>query len=133
MVNPKIRRIFTGLAIWLISTPAVAEVCDKLRPDWDGEPVSAIGVAISLFASPISLILLIATAFAIRFRSQWGALAVVLGWTVNVSLISMVDPGGVRQIARVEGCIGSPALFIGLVAAICAGMIIYTMPRETRL
>jgi hypothetical protein len=27
-----------------------------------------------------------------------------------------------------EGCVGSPALFIGIIAAICVGTIFYTAP-----
>ncbi len=56
----------------------------------------------------------------------------VVGWTFWVSLISMADPTGTREIARAEGCIGSPTLFIALVAAICVATILYTASLTRR-
>ncbi len=111
----------------------MAEVCADTRPGWDGDPVSAAGEAIALFASPMGIVLVISTLAALRFRSQWGALVVVVLWTGLVTMVTMLDPTGVRDLAQAEGCIGSPTLFIALVAAICVGTILYTMPRETRL
>ena len=48
---------------------AVAEVCDKARPDWDGVHVSAIGEAAALFFSPFGLLLLAFTSPAIQYVS----------------------------------------------------------------
>ena len=55
------------------------------------------------------------------------------GWSGFVGLITFgnnSDP--MRQSALSEGCIGSPALFIALVAAISVATIIYTSPRSAR-
>lgn len=116
----------------LLATPAWAEVCDKTRPNWDGSPVGVLDEAIFLLSTPATLILIVASLLAIRFRHQWGALAVVVLWTLLVSLIAMGDPTGLRADEIAEGCVGSPALFIGFGAAICVGMIIYTTPRPDR-
>ena len=89
--------------------------------------------AIALFSSPPALILLIATAIAVRLRHQWGALVVVLGWTALVSFVSVFRPDAELHAAAVhEGCAGSAALFIGTVTAICIAMILYTAPRPSR-
>lgn len=109
--------------------PAWAEVCEKVRPDWiPGSDISVVSEAISLLSSPVSIILLLASALAIRLRAQWWALAVVVFWTIWVTIISADDPAGIQKLAKAEGCIGSPSLFFAIVGAICVGMIIYTAP-----
>ncbi len=113
----------------LVPGAAFAEVCDKLRPDWSGGPVSAFQELFNLAATPPALLLLVVSALVIRFRHQWGALAVVVLWTVYASALTMFDPTGLRAPALVEGCVGSPALFIVTVAAICVGLILYTSPK----
>ncbi len=109
-----------------------AEVCDKERPAWDGLPESGIGEAIALFSAAPSLILLLATALVIRFRSSWGALAVAVLWAFLVSLLAFKGPGDIAMQAIAEGCIGSPTLFIATVTAISVAMILYTAPRSGR-
>lgn len=118
-----------------LPTSALAEVCDKVRPFWTpGAQATSLDELIGLMATPPSLVLLVLTALAVRFRHQWGALVVVLAWTAWVSVIAFIGFGGETQaLAMSEGCIGSPALFIAFVTAICVGMILYTAPRETRL
>lgn len=110
---------------------AQAEVCSTLRPDWDGTPASALSEAFMLTASPLTLLLIGLTFLALRFRSQWGGVAVVVLWTGLVSIITMLDPTGTRTPAMAEGCIGSPTLFIAAVTAICVATIIYTAPRSS--
>ncbi len=119
-----------GLILSLLASPVWAEVCDKERPHWDGTPATAWTEAIALFASPLGLILLLATAFAVRWRSTWGGLAVTVGWTGFVTLILSHDPTGLREFAMAEGCIGPPTLFIALSIAICIATILYTAPRR---
>jgi hypothetical protein len=111
----------------LMPGAAWAQSCAVQRPDWDGTSVSAVQEAVFLASSPAALILLLGTVVAIRFKSQWGALAVVLGWTAFVTFLTMLAPAS-RKVAMAEGCVGSPALFIGIIAAICVGMIFYTAP-----
>lgn len=118
-----------AFAFALVAGPARAEVCNKERPNWDGVPVGMVQEALMLTLSPAALVLIAASMLAIRFKSQWGALIVVLLWTGLLSLLTMLDPTGVRALAQAEGCLGSPALFIGAVIALCAGMIVYTAPR----
>lgn len=123
-----------GLILAVLPGPAWAEVCDKIRPMWTpGTPATAWDEMLHLLASPISLALLAATALAVRFRSQWGALGVVVAWTVWTSLIAFADDDdAVQQLATAEGCIGPPTLFLGLITAICVATILYTVPRPSR-
>ena len=127
-----LRRGLILASFLLMPGVASAEVCDRTRPNWDGTPVSAMQEAIFLFATPATLLLVVASLAALRFRHQWGALVVVVLWTLLVSLIALGNPTGVRPQEIAEGCVGSPALFIGVVAAICVGMIFYTTPRQGR-
>ena len=118
-----------GLILCALPGVAWAEVCDKVRPGWDGAPVSALGEALGLFLSPAGLILLALSIFAVRFHAQWAGLAVVLLWTVFVTIVTMADPTGIRPQAMAEGCVGSPTLFIVAVAAICVAIVLWTKPR----
>ena len=116
-----------GLILSLLPGSAFAQSCAMQRPGWDGTPVSAVQEATFLAASPASLLLMLGTAAAFRFKSQWGALAVVMGWTAFVTFLTMLAPAP-RKLAMAEGWIGSPALFIGVIASICVGMIFYPAP-----
>lgn len=109
-----------------IASPARAETCAQFRPAWDGGNVNAFQEMVALFGTPISLVLLIATAFAIRFRNSWGALAVFVGWSFAVAAVTFLDPtGGMREAAAAEGCVGSPSLYIAVVFVLCGGMMVY--------
>lgn len=120
-----------GLILAALPGSALAETCALQRPNWDGGPVSAIEEAIQLTSSPITLILIVLTLLVFRFRSQWGGVAIVVLWTILVSMITMMDPTGTRASGMAEGCIGSPTLFIAAVAAICVATILYTAPRNS--
>lgn len=111
---------------------AMAEVCETLRPGWDGVPITIWGEALALFSSPASLFLLAASVTALLLRSAWGALVVCVLWSGLTMMVAAADPEGQRAGAMAEGCRASPALFILAVAALCGGMILYTSrkPRE---
>ena len=124
-----IRTGLTALAA-LIPGTAWAEVCDKMRPNWvPGTEATMITEAIALSMTIPSLVLFLATLACYRFRLQWPSLAVVVGWTIWVSLIAFLQPDDQRALATAEGCIGSPALFIAIAAALSVGLIFYTAPR----
>ncbi|MFX0542914.1 hypothetical protein ACEWPM_014430 [Roseovarius sp. S4756] len=113
-------------AALLVPGAALAEVCDKERPDWDGVPVTMLGEAIILFSTPAALILLAASAIAVMARSPWGALVLCVLWSGLTMMVAAADPTGLRAQALAEGCLASPALFIVAVAAICGAMILHT-------
>lgn len=129
----QVTRTALCLALVLASTlhAQAGEVCDIVRPNWDGQPVSAWEETLLLFGTPAALALMIATAFAARFRSSWGGLACFVGWSFLVSSFTIYDPtGGQRPAATAEGCIGSPTLFIGIVLAMAVALVLYTTPRR---
>ena len=116
-----------GLILACLPLPAWAGACDTLRPDWDSVPVSSWIEAVNLFASPLSLILLLATAVVLRFRSPWGGLMVCLAWSFVVSALAFLGLGGEqRTTAMAEGCIGPPTVYIAAVAALCVITVLYT-------
>lgn len=130
----KLGAITLPLLTTLLPNAALAEVCDKIRPNWEpGFPATAFGEALYLFTTLPAIILLMASLLVVLKRSQWGALALVVLWSGLVSIITFVEDPLVDEQALAEGCVGSPALFIVAVAAICIAMILITMPRETRL
>ena len=106
-----------------------ADICSTLRPNWDGGPVSAWSELLHLAQTPIVIALLITTLLVLRFRSQWGGLAVVVGWSF-VTYLSLSS--NIQQTAASEGCVGNPALFIAVVALLCIGVVLYTAPLPRR-
>ncbi len=130
----RLNRLFAIVTLSLACpSVAFAEVCDKERPLWDGTPVNAVQEALFLTASLPSLVLILVTALALRFRNRWAGLAAVCGWSAMVYLLTFGgDPTGIGQLAAKEGCVGSPTLFIAVVFTICVGTILYTAPAERR-
>ena len=115
--------------------PALSEACATLRPGWSpGTQASAWTEALHHGTSLPALALLIATALAVRFRSQWGGLGVTVLWSVLVVVVVWGrfgdGPTGLRKSAIEDGCVGSPTLFIAAVTAICSALILYTAPER---
>lgn len=120
------RRGLIFLTLAALPGPAIAEVCERVRPNWDGSPVSLWSETVMLLGTPISLFLILSTALAFKFRSSWGALAVFVGWSFAVATVTFWDPtGGLRETARLEGCIGTPTLYIALVFATSVGLLLF--------
>lgn len=132
------RAVYAAFALMVtMPTPALAGACEAERPFWvPGSPATALDEFVHLALSPASIILLLLTAIAVRFRSQWGGLAVLVLWSILVSVLAFgwgpQSRAEALQSARLEGCLGSPVLFIGLVAVICLAMILYTTPQQRR-
>lgn len=115
----------------LCPAPLWADACSVLRPGWDGTPVTAWGEFLFLLQTPVVLLLVIATALAVRFRSEWGGLAVVVGWSLSTFLATgWGGDGTTRPAAMNEGCIGNATLFIVVAAIVCIGVVLYTAPLK---
>ncbi|WP_100369131.1 hypothetical protein [Yoonia maricola] len=115
----------------LAPAPAWADVCTALRPAWDGQPVTAFGEFLYLLQTPVVLMLIVATALAVRFRSEWGGLVVVIGWSLSTFLATGWGANGdIRDAARIEGCVGNATLFILVAALVCVGVVLYTAPLK---
>ena len=102
---------------------ARAEVCDKARPGWDGTPATVWTEAFALLATAPALALILLTALAFRFRKPWMTMGVVLLWTGFVTLITMLDPTGLRAPMMAEGCAAPPTVFIALVGLACIALV----------
>ncbi|MEM8536780.1 MAG: hypothetical protein AAGF56_02850 [Pseudomonadota bacterium] len=128
-----VRRRLTIAAFLLTPAAAWAEACETERPGWDGVSVSAWDEFLFLLQTPIVLLLVVATALALRFRSEWGGLAAVVGWAIATFLVvGWADSTGFRAAAMAEGCIGSPALFIAVAGLVSVGVVLYTAPLPKR-
>lgn len=127
------RGLNLSLALFLLASPALAEVCDKARPQWNGVPATLTSEALTLFLLPQSLFLIGALAVAVLFRHAMGTALVALMWSFFISYIIWPDPSGVRQAAQSEGCMAQPTLFIVASAALCFVAVVYTARREKRL
>lgn len=131
-MGPLRRRLITA-ALVLAPGPAFAQACAVVRPGWDGTQATIWSELLFLLQSPIAVLLIIATALAVRFRSEKGGLVVVVGWSIATYLVTgwgQSDPD--RTAALAEGCIGSPALFVALAAALSVGVVLYTAPLPRR-
>ena len=114
-------------ALIVLGTPALAEVCDKVRPGWDPSdgPIGPVGEAIHLATSPPGLVLiaLLAATFVLRNWALAGGTAIAA--LALVALIEMdwrgLIDGSMVAYATAEGCKASPTLF-SAVAILLAGL-----------
>ena len=120
-----IRRRLTIAALLAMPSSAMADICAIRTPDWDGTQQSAWAELLNSLQSPMTLFLIITTAVVIKFRSQWGGLAIVVAWSGLIAIL-MASESYWEGVA--EGCIGSPSLFFGLIGALCIGVVLYTAP-----
>lgn len=101
-------RLIATLAL-LAPMPAMAEVCDKLRPDWtpDDGPVGWLAETALIFTSPPGLVLL--ALFALAMWRGWRVpLVIVTMAAVALAFLLYVGNGAaMATTGRAEGCIGS--------------------------
>ena len=125
------------LVLWGAVCPstALADVCDKMRPSWDGTPATLSDEAAILFFEPLSLVAVAASAITVWFRSKIGSIGVFARWVwIAVwALASSTLHDDLWEAISEEGCRSSPDLFIGLSAAICiATLYLVWRPRKAR-
>ena len=102
---------------------ALAEVCDKARPNWspaDG-PVTIWTDPLFPLTNPVTLAILAIAAIALLTRRRGIAIAATLLnglLTVAIATYFLPDPSGVQKIAFKEGCIAPPHLSLAITAAI---------------
>ncbi len=115
-------------ALLALPSAAMADVCGEHAPGWDGTRISAWEELLVNLQSPVVVVLFLATATAIRFRSQWGGLAAVVGWSLYIFFLMQDE---IYWTAVAEGCAGSPSLFLGVVTLLSAGVVLYTAPTRS--
>ena len=94
--------------------PAIAEVCDKERPDWnlqDG-PVSQLDDLGLFFSDPLGLTVLAMAGACILFRKTWFTALVITFLITVVALltISWSEDYHIKSAAVSEGCMTTPVL-----------------------
>lgn len=93
--------------------------------------MTGMGEFLYFLQTPLVLLLVLATALAVRFRREWAGVAVVVGWSLGTFLLTGTGGSyGVMDLGRVEGCVGSPSIFIAVAVAVCIGVVLYTAPRR---
>ena len=123
-------RTMASLVCLFTSTPAAAEVCDKVRPAWtpqDGPVGQLDDLALFLF-EPIGLIAIGLAVGALLLRSAWfSAVAIVilmLMAALNVSTWREADD--VTRFAISEGCMTAPYLTTIVMIAMAASIVTLT-------
>ena len=122
-MGPVRGRLIAGLAL-LVPAPALAEVCDKLRPGWvaaDG-PVGWFGEMLFTFTSPPGLALLVLFGLAMWRGWRWLLALVSLAAFALAFLLYIGSGAELAALAQAEGCIGAQnpgallCLFLGVTA-----------------
>ena len=127
-----------SVLLCLIATPAFAEVCEKMRTDWDPRsgPVGQAGETILMLNSVPGYVLLALAVAAVATRRRtlyvlfavWTLLIILLRWLPFLeSWLPILDdgPGGVGHVlnaARDEGCLVAPYLASVLLFCLAAVM-----------
>ena len=130
------KRSWTIAVAMTASTPATAEVCDKVRPAWnptDGAVTQFEDLALFL-TEPIGLIVLGLAVAAVFLRKIWFTVFVV---TLLVAIIALnistwVEADDVTNFAISEGCIAAPVLTTITLVTICAIISVTTWHRSRR-
>ncbi|MEM6971323.1 MAG: hypothetical protein AAF577_00850 [Pseudomonadota bacterium] len=122
-LNRLARPWLCAFALLLAASPALAEVCDKMRPAWspvDG-PVGHFGEVLFYAASPMGLatlamlLALAALGSLRRARVAWLVTTALLWLPVPYIALGasvLEDTAGVQKTARREGCFGNPLLLL---------------------
>ena len=122
-MGPVRARLIAALAL-LVPAPALAEVCDKLRPGWmpGSPPVGWLGETLFTFTSPPGLLLLALFALAMWRGWRWLLVIVTLAAVALAFLLFLGNSAEMAAAARTEGCIGSqnPAAGLSLLLGVVA-------------
>lgn len=130
------KRSWTIAVAMTASTPAVAEVCDKVRPAWNpaNGPVTQSEDLALFLTEPIGLIVLGLAVTAVFLPKIWFTVFIV---TLLVAIIALnistwVKADDVTNFALSEGCIAAPVLTTITLVAICAIISVTTWHTSRR-
>lgn len=120
----------------IASTPAAAEVCDKVRPAWnpaDGSVTQFEDLALFVI-EPLGLIVLGVNIVAVLLRKVWFTAFVV---TLLIAIIALnistwIEADDITNFAISEGCIAAPVLTTITLIAICAIISVTTWHSSRR-
>lgn len=106
-MGPVRRQLIAALV--LTPAPALAEVCDKVRPGWklaDG-PVGVMGEAIFVLSSFPGLVVLAFLAFGLARPHRWISIACAAPAIAFGGLLAITQGTETATLARAEGCLGN--------------------------
>ncbi len=135
----ELRLLKRGWAIavaMIASTPAAAEVCDKVRPGWNpaDSPITQFKDLGLFLTEPLGLIVLLQTLAAVLLRKIWIAniSAMLLFAVVALKISTWIDSDDVTNLAISEGCIAAPVLTTIILIALCAIILTTTWHSSQR-
>lgn len=106
-MGPVRRRLTAALA--LFPAPALAEVCEKVRPGWnmaDG-PVGVLGETMFILSSFPGLVVLAFLAFGLARPHRWISIACGLPALAFGVLLAVSRGTATADLALKEGCLGN--------------------------
>lgn len=118
-MGPVRGRLIAALA--LLPQAAWAEVCDKIRPDWnpDQGPVTGGAETLYILTSPMGVGLILLMALAMVFPRRWLALLAALPTLAVAGVLFIGRQADMATTAMATGCIGSalPAVVLLVLAS----------------
>lgn len=129
-----LRRQLTAAPTLLLPGPAMAEVCDKIRPDWSAA-TGAQGVLAEtayVLASPPSLGCLSLLLLALILPRLWLAIPATLLTLAFAALLIVSRQSDMAALARAEGCLATAtpsALLLALAAVLTLARALHARRR----
>lgn len=110
-MGPFRRRLTAATGMAALPAAAFAEVCDKVRPDWEAGagPQGWLAETVYILASPPSLVLVLLLALALWLPRLWIALPVALLTLAFAALLAISRQTDMAALAIAEGCIATAA------------------------
>lgn len=110
-MGPFRRRLTAATGMAALPAAAFAEVCDKVRPDWEAGagPQGWLAETVYILASPPSLVLVLLLALALWLPRLWIALPVALLTLAFAALLAISRQTDMAELAIAEGCIATAA------------------------
>ena len=128
MIGYAAKKAAPGTAlVWLAATPALAEVCDKVRPGWTSQrgQISQFEDLFLFLAGPAGLLVVALTVVALIARRQWLSRlcsGMILGTAVLV-VADWIWPDDITRLAIAEGCLIPPILKGGVLFLLAASIV----------
>lgn len=128
-------RLPVCVVLMVLAGPAFAEVCDKVRPDWDPSngPVNQFQELSFFFSGTPGLILVALCFLAFFIKRTWGSIVVAL-ILVAVAILIAADwlwpLDGVTYGAHLEGCTANPLITRLMLVALIVMVAVFGKPRK---
>lgn len=123
------RTALFGCVFGFASSPAFAEVCDKVRPLWDGDQVGQLEELFHMLASPAGVVIVVLLIAAVSLRRMWFSIPVALA-LFGLSAVIFLDwfwlGDGIAYAAYREGCMGGVHLTVACLILAAVTLVLWT-------